>query len=65
MANANPPTETKVITVTVLHPDVYRKLEQELSKTVVTDATSPGALGFALGVESVLKRIRNGFVLQT
>ncbi len=58
-----PPVTTNQV-VTSLHPDVYRKLEHRLSRTVVTDATTPIAVGFALGIEAVLKELRNGLVQQ-
>lgn len=47
-----------------LHPDIYRKLEAKLSRTIVTEATTPLTAGYALGVEAVLKEIRNGLTLE-
>lgn len=38
-------------------------LEKKLSRPLVTEATTPLTAGFALGVEAVLKELRNGFVV--
>lgn len=55
------PTPVEVVR---LQHDIYLKLEQKLSKTFVTDATTPLWAGYALGVEAVLKELRNGLVVR-
>lgn len=57
-------TNPTTVEVVRLQHDIYLKLEQELSKTFVTDATTPLWAGYALGVEAVLKKLRNGFVVR-
>jgi hypothetical protein len=59
----NKPTTTPVTTVTRLHPEIYAKLEQRFSKTIVTEATTPLTAAYALGIEAVLKELRNGYVV--
>ncbi len=39
------------------------QLEKKFSRPIVTDATTPIGVGYALGVEAVLKEIRNGITL--
>lgn len=55
---------TKITEVVRLHADIYAKLEQKLSRTVVTSETTPITAAYALGVEAVLKELRNGFVVR-
>lgn len=54
MTNTKPP-----VTVVRLQREQYMLLEKRFSKPVVTDATTPIGVGYALGVEAVLKAIRN------
>lgn len=57
--------ETKPTTQVVrLTPEVYKALEDKLSRTVVTTNTTPIEAGFQLGVQAVLKELRNGYVVQ-
>ena len=57
--------ETKPTTQVVrLTPEVYKTLEDKLSRTVVTTNTTPIEAGFQLGVQAVLKELRNGYVVQ-
>jgi hypothetical protein len=56
-------TTPKPQVVIRLNADVYAKLEKQLSRTAVTDQTSPIAAGFQLGVEYVLKALRNNIVV--
>lgn len=58
-----PATDTRV--VVRLEASIYAKLEQKLSRTVVTAETTPITLGYSMGVEAVLKELRNGFVVGT
>jgi len=46
-----------------LDPDVYRELERSLTPPVVTDATSELMAGFKLGVQTVLQKLREGYVV--
>lgn len=55
------PTQTIVVR---LRQDQYLQLERKFSKAVVTDQTSPAQAGYQLGIEAVLKELRNGFVLE-
>lgn len=56
-------TQTK--TVVRLEQEVYAQLEAKLSRLVVTTTTTPLEAGFQLGVQAVLKELRNGYVIQT
>ena len=47
-----------------LQPELYQKLETKLSRTVVTSSTSAIEVGYQLGVEAVLKELRNGYVME-
>lgn len=57
-------TTTKELIVVRLNSEIYLKLEKQFSKTVVTEATTPLTAGYALGVEAVLKAIRNGITVE-
>lgn len=57
-------TTTKELIVVRLNSEIYLKLEKQLSKTVVTEATTAFTAGHALGVESVLKLLRNGLTVE-
>jgi hypothetical protein len=52
-----------VVEVVRLRPEIYMQLEKKFSRPIVTDATTPIGVGYALGVEAVLKEIRNGITL--
>lgn len=54
----------KDITVVRLQYDVYKQLEKSLPAPVVTSATTDHQVAFALGVQHVLKVLRDGFVIQ-
>lgn len=47
----------------VLPQNVYDKFERGVANTVVTSQTSELEAGYKLGVQHVLKEIRNGFVV--
>ena len=53
--------EQNIVTVVRLRQDVYLSLESKLPKPVVTDNTSPLQAGYQLGVQAVLKLLREGF----
>lgn len=55
--------ETKITEVVRLRPDLYAALEKKLSRLIVTENTTAFTAGFALGVESVLKELRNGYTI--
>jgi len=57
-------TNTTTREVVRLQSDLYLKLEQKLSRTIVTTDTTPITAAYALGVEAVLKELRNGFVVK-
>lgn len=58
---SNNDLSTKV--VVRLEHSIYMTLENKLSRTVITSATSELAAGYALGVEAVLKELRNGYTV--
>lgn len=60
MANTKP-TEEVVVRLSV---DVYRQLEQSLPTPAVTVQTTDLQAGFALGIQYVLKQLREGFTVQ-
>ena len=55
-----PETKTEVA---VLNWQVYQQLEKQVTRPVVTTQTTPEQVAFALGVQSVLEVLRNGFVI--
>lgn len=61
----NPPEDStvdiQVETVHRLTPEVYRALEQQLDDARVTQQTTEGQAFFKLGVQHVLKTLRDGF----
>lgn len=57
-------TNTKTLTVVRLQPDMYNDLERKCKTLTVNESTTPLQAGFALGVESVLKLLRTGYVME-
>lgn len=45
-----------------LTPEVYAALEKQLPKIAVTNETSPMSAGMQLGIQMVLRALREGFV---
>lgn len=45
-----------------LTPEVYRELEKKLSTPLVTVQTTELLAGYLLGIQTVLKELRNGYV---
>lgn len=45
-----------------LTPEVYRELEKKLSTPLVTIQTTELLAGYLLGIQTVLKELRNGYV---
>lgn len=58
------PTKPETRYIVRLQPELYQKLETKLSRTVVTSDTSAIQVGYQLGVEAVLKELRNGYVME-
>lgn len=58
------PTKTETRYIVRLQPELYQKLETKLSRTIVTSSTSAIEVGYQLGVEAVLKELRNGYVME-
>lgn len=54
----------KQLTVVRLHPDIYMKLEKQFSKLTVNESTTAFQMGYALGVENILKELRNGLTME-
>ncbi|WP_429498852.1 hypothetical protein ACQUFY_05955 [Robbsia andropogonis] len=52
----------ETIEVVRLSADQYRELERKLTPPVVTTATTELLAGYQLGVQDVLKHLRDGFV---
>jgi hypothetical protein len=46
-----------------LSMEAYQELERQLPSPVITDDTSPQKVGYLLGVQAVLKKLREGFTL--
>lgn len=59
---ANPKQSEEVIIR--LQSDVYRQLEQSMPTPAVTTQTTELQAGFALGIQYVLKHLREGFTVQ-
>ena len=59
------PDQTNIVTVNRLAPEVYKDLEKKLPPIAVNNETSPMQAGFQLGVQTVLKMLREGFVTGT
>lgn len=47
-----------------LTPEVYKALEDKLSRTIVTTSTTVLEAGYQLGIQAVLKELRAGYVVQ-
>lgn len=47
-----------------LTPEVYRELEKKLSTPLVTVQTTELLAGYLLGIQTVLKELRNGYVTE-
>lgn len=58
------PTKPETRYIVRLQPELYQKLETKLSRTMVTSSTSAIEVGYQLGVEAVLKELRNGYVME-
>jgi hypothetical protein len=56
--------DEQVKRVTRLTPEVYAALEKQLPKMVVTAETTDMQAGMQLGVQLVLKHLREGFVAE-
>ena len=56
--------QTKPTELAVLTWPVYQQLEKQVAKPVVTTQSTPEQVAFALGVQSVLEVLRNGFTVQ-
>lgn len=59
----NPPQEPVVHELVRLRPDIYKKLEDQFGKIVVTRETTPEQISFQLGAQSILKVLRDGLVI--
>ena len=51
------------IEVVTLHKSVYDELAKKFRPLVVTEATTQIQVGYALGVQAVLKALRDGLVV--
>lgn len=52
----------KEVEVVRLSPDQYQKLERSLVQPTVTTQTTELLAGYQLGVQEVLKKLREGYV---
>jgi Cu/Ag efflux pump CusA len=59
MANPKPNEEV----IIRLQPDVYKQLEDSLPAPVISTTTTDQQVSFALGIQYVLKKLREGFVV--
>ncbi len=55
--------EQPKVTVVVLQQDVYKVLEAKLSRIAVNQQTTDLMAGYQLGIEAVLRELRNGLVM--
>lgn len=62
-SNTRPTAQTVVTDIYRLTPDVYAKLEKQCGSPAVTSTTSELEAGYKLGVQQVLKLLREGFSL--
>lgn len=56
--------EPKVTEVVILNKDIYKKLEEQLPAPAPTGTTTDIQAGYLLGVQYVLKKLREGFVIR-
>lgn len=56
-------TKAKEVVVHRLTQEVYKHLENQMPAPFVSTATTEIQAGFALGVQFVLKQLREGFVV--
>lgn len=56
--------EPKVTEVVILNKDIYKKLEEQLPAPSPSGTTTDIQAGFLLGVQHVLKKLREGFVIR-
>ena len=56
------PTRPEVLTMYLLNPDMYNKIEGEIAGISVTSNTTELQAGYMLGVQQVLKHLRKGYV---
>ena len=47
-----------------LSPDVYKQLERDLPVPLVSQTTTELQAGFNLGIQYVLKKLRDGYTIQ-
>ena len=57
-------TPTQIKTIVRLNTAVYDNLVRQLPKVVVTSATTAHEAGFLLGVQAVLQKLREGYVVE-
>lgn len=58
-------TDTPTIKEVVrLQHEVYLKLEAKYSRPLVNDSSTPISIGYYLGIEAVLKELRNGITME-
>ena len=59
--SCKPPKEEYIVR---LSPDVYKQLEDGLPSPVVSQTTTEIQAGFNLGIQFVLKKLRDGYTIQ-
>lgn len=57
-------TKEEHVTVATLMPDVYEKIESKVSNTLISSNTSEIEAGYKMGIQHVLKLLRDGYVVQ-
>lgn len=55
----NPATTQTIVRLT---PEVYKDLEKQVRRLTVNSTTTPLEAGYALGVQDVLRLLRDGYV---
>lgn len=55
---------TVTVNITRLEPDVYNELEKKVSNILVSSTTTELEAGYKLGIQHVLKVLRDGYAIQ-
>lgn len=58
------PQEPQVTEVVILNKDIYKKLEEQLPAPAPSGTTTDIQAGYLLGVQYVLKKLREGFMIR-
>ncbi len=62
--DSNTVSNTVTTVITRLEPDVYNELEKKVSNILVSSTTTELEAGYKLGIQHVLKVLRDGYAIQ-